>query len=194
MRKRRHMIRNTTSRALFSALVLSLILLVPGVWEQLHTAGLSLYNILTNSFQVPALLVGTAVLTALGTVWFIFETVRNPDANLWLEFKEDQLHGMKWRWRYNPSGNGIVDLKCYCVCDDTPLECHEQYCEVVYECKTCKHIVGPIKGDHEQLLRSVQMQIERKLRTGDWRKDADQLLHPRKSARVIRTLSQRRSA
>ncbi|HYW04184.1 MAG TPA: hypothetical protein VFA86_09600 [Gammaproteobacteria bacterium] len=87
-------------------------------------------------------------------------------------YRQDHFLGLRWRWRYRhgaPTG-----IWCYCPGDDTQLIYNYSQVdnEVTFHCETCGKRYGSFAGDYSYVRGLIRRQIDRKLRTGEWRQES----------------------
>ena len=90
------------------------------------------------------------------------------------DYIEDKFERLTWRWRYSTSGN-ILNLWCYCPICDTVLTYEELIDHYGYRDRythfNCDHHgeIVKIKGDCDSIVACVERQIDRNIRTGDYK-------------------------
>jgi hypothetical protein len=108
----------------------------------------------------------------------------------YLAYKSDIFYEILWRWEYTPSGdiddNSII---CFCRDDDTtlvyqdiqsPFRALDDIKKVAFCCETCGKQSAIHDGTVQEVIRKVRRQIERKIRTGEWK----QATTPRAAAHI----------
>ena len=129
---------------------------------------------------------GAIAISALA-LWFLVlrETRRVPT---YKNYKRDYLLNVVWRWDWERSG--VVSPWCFCPVCDTVLvyasgwgyEHNDQKWVTKLFCETCSTRRGQHDGDRNDLVNRALRQIDRKLRSGEWKKVVEhQLALERKS-------------
>lgn len=115
-----------------------------------------------------ALALATALLILLGVVRLV--RASSPQEPTWHDYTSDRFFGMVWRWSFSSSGH-VGEPWCFCPLDDTVLVgVLDHYPDRVrFRCDTCRGEFGPVDGDRDEAIRKVMRQIDRKLRTGEWK-------------------------
>lgn len=90
----------------------------------------------------------------------------------WKEYTEDEFHNMTWRWRYY--GDEPVGLTAFCPIDETQVLWVIRFGRgapnsVDFRCETCGRILEEIEGTQSHIQSMICRQIDRKLRTGEWK-------------------------
>ena len=119
-----------------------------------------------------SLTVGSIVLVGL-----LRETIRGAHESPLLNYTEDILDGVKWRWIW--SGNRIENLWCFCPNCDAQLVHDEGLSETRFICERCPsdgslnsragrgQIVTTLHGDRQYVLAAAAREILRRIRTGE---------------------------
>jgi hypothetical protein len=186
----KHTIRIGVVIAVISSLVVAAILWLLGWLARLLglllALGLGLAKRLTGSIAIPfwlfyLLLAGWLVL-ALKTL----HKPRRPGGPSWRDYTEDRfpMFGeIVWRWDY--SGVSPVAVGGYCPRDQTHLVYSTRSAnrvrdsfirlwgagpqETSLKCETCDKEFGPFAGDLDEVISAVCRQIDRKLRSDEWK-------------------------
>jgi hypothetical protein len=146
---------------------------VPPVWAFLKWAFESLLHVLRLELPLPiwSLLI-LAILIAPTFFRLLALLRKNPEPS-WRDYTHDTFREMLWRWRFSSPNGGFLDLRCYCPADDTLLvytECGSHGTDKIgFECETCGRRFGPFDGNREYFIASIERQIDRKLRTEEWK-------------------------
>lgn len=149
-----------------------LLWLGPTVWEYLKAAGLKLLDFFSASISLPVwlfiiLLFYLAFVTLILGRRFYLDLWKKPT---WRDYKEDCFAKMRWIWRYHPVLDEIEDLWCFCPNDSNRLICSPEYPGISFHCEFCGKKFGPTQETLQEIIDRVERQIERKKRSGDWRK------------------------
>jgi len=87
------------------------------------------------------------------------------------DYVKDSFFGLTWRWRYGQTGIYSV-VPCCSRCD---MQVHPRLDHVStlstltgYHCDNCGQHVS-LEGDHQNIEDKVTRQIQRKLRSGEWK-------------------------
>jgi hypothetical protein len=120
------------------------------------------------------LLVAVLVLILIGAVFIVamFAHDENQEAS-WRLYTRDQFFGVNWEWSYTTAGE-IANLWCRCPQDETALIYGTSYGGIVteFKCETCGTKFAPPGdgGDKGQILGLIERQIDRKIKTGAWKR------------------------
>lgn len=161
------LLHDTLARVLAALAVAGLALLLPGV-----------RSVLGATLEVPAWVLLVAFLCAgLGLAHVLVGKVVPRHER---EYREDEIDGIIWRWRYKDGA--LSDLRGFCAkagCDtELMLQVHEGSVEsgtrsfrgTTYYCTSCNATKGITNAmdlpDHER------RKIEKKIRDGSWKKTA----------------------
>lgn len=163
--------------SLATAGLIGLFSLIPGGWAWLFGIPGAIWGHLGRSSAMPNwsiyLLGATAVFACGFVIWAAFRAA----APEWKAYVEDNFHGVRWRWRYSSATS--PDPWAYCPTCDTMLVYTQQGNRfspeptiVTLFCERCdvKHLEH--EGDKNYLVAAIRRQIDRNIRTGDWRKRA----------------------
>jgi hypothetical protein len=101
----------------------------------------------------------------------MFAALRQKDMKHqnWRDYNQDDIYGMRWRWRYGAYNADIDTIWCFCPGDYTELVYLDGYSEVSFRCETCGRKFGPFNGDRHHVIGMAERQIRRKLRTNEWK-------------------------
>lgn len=110
--------------------------------------------------------IGTVALAAV--VLIVRESVKKET---FTEYTKDRFFGAVWRWRYAhrvPAG-----IWAFCPsCDTVLVYSHDGTLfdqRTTLHCETCERSICTQPGDKDELVGKVQRQIDRKIRTGEWK-------------------------
>jgi len=151
---------------------------IPGLWQALSTGFTWCWGKVIQDISLPAwalgpLVIGDIVLV-LALVGKILSWHRANSGPSWTDYTKDDFYGMVWRWDYSPIGGAITGLCCFCPRDDTVLvwiQSHDLAVEreTTFRCETCGIDFGTMRGYSWDIEGKVKRQIDRKLRTGEWK-------------------------
>jgi len=133
--------------------------------------GETLWDVLQLPVATPlwqlVLLVGVSVSTLTVVLVRMVAGMRNKQH----PYRRDLFFGMNWRWGYE--GKQLVHLQSYCPDDDCELVYSQDKDQgIAFRCETCDRQYSQYSMDINYLRGMVRRQIERKLRTGEWRQGA----------------------
>jgi len=150
---------------LIVALIIYAASFVPVLWEPLESLIACVWTFLLDPVSTPAwilFLLSGASLTGLVMLAVKLWPTSVPT---WHDYQSDRFHEVRWWWSYNPSPDPLP----FCPKDETRLVIDDQHYAFRLQCETCGEIWGPFQGKFHQLQATVKRQIERKIRTGEWR-------------------------
>ena len=146
-----------------------------------------LFDALASSHSMPGwailfmgilALFGLIVLCILVVSLLAKGSPRSEQEHSHINYREDTLDGLKWRWRWE--GDRITDLWCFCPSCDAQLVYQEGFAETEFICENCPsdgsmnpyrprgRVVGTIHGgDKRYASGAIQREIFRRIRTGD---------------------------
>ena len=91
----------------------------------------------------------------------------------WQEYTQDTFLGIVWRWEYSSVDDEIIALTPYCPEDDTELkgefEPDAREPHTRYRCDLCGAAAEFDYSAYQDPRDWVRRQIERKIRSGEWR-------------------------
>jgi hypothetical protein len=142
------------------------------LWVQVTWLG----SFFTENYSVKGWLLFGIILLGLTTVLRFINSLGTADMPVYIQYVEDMIHGVQWRWRWN--GNEIDRLWCYCPHCDLELVYDDSSCSIysrephktAFICEHCNHqtITSVPGGDKEYALSAVQREIRRRIRTGEF--------------------------
>jgi hypothetical protein len=117
------------------------------------------------------------ILFILPTIYGIIRGFAKKRELTHYDYTEDTFFGIKWIWRHDASNSRITDLFCFCPKDDTILVQgpNRDYFNPrnVFStnliCESCNSTFGPFEGTFEDLMQMVKRQIDRKIRTEEYK-------------------------
>ena len=96
--------------------------------------------------------------------------VRNTDPTV-TDYREDRFFGTVWRWHY--AHGGPDGIWAFCPSCDTVLVYSYQRdfgdLKTTLHCETCNRAILTEPGDRDNLVGKVHRQIDRKIRSGEWK-------------------------
>jgi hypothetical protein len=152
----------------------AIVYFVPSVWDGLKYSVSAIWFGLTYLVPIPVWAMIVLISLILPTLFvFASKLAQNP-APSWRDYTRDRFKGMIWRWRYSSTVGGCHNVWCYCPEDDTSLVYSQlggvyDPKQIVLTCETCGRQFGPFEGDREYFIASIERQIDRKIRTEEWR-------------------------
>jgi len=93
-------------------------------------------------------------------------------------YNKDQFFNAVWRWSYG--GNGLpTDAASFCPNCDMQLMYHEDHgayraaglTNTILFCDRCNERITDVEGDYDHLERRVLREIERKVRTNEYKRN-----------------------
>lgn len=85
------------------------------------------------------------------------------------DYTEDHFHGVVWRWNYPLFGNIPQDIWCYCPFHDLQLVYRYESNNTLLYCEDCKRDLCSMQGDKDDVIAQISRQIDKKIRTNEWR-------------------------
>ncbi len=137
-----------------------------------------IYEYLIDPIAVPGIFIYAGILIV---IFYMIRLLKRSDAkketsNLtngpdFLKYNEDMFLGVKWRWKYD-NMNTLDRVASFCPVCDMQLICNTTYDGIRSDlkCERCNRIHYSHNGDYDDIESRVEMEIERNLRTGDWKK------------------------
>lgn len=137
------------------------------------------WEALVVSYSLPGwawLLIFILALVGLVSIYMTLKgESEEPEFKLYIE---DFIHNARWRWSW--LGNRISNVWCFCPrCDATLVyddsSCHNFYSDVNktdFICENCSHsvIASITGGDKDYATSAIRREIERRVRTGEYKK------------------------
>lgn len=143
-------------------------------------------GVLTNNYEIPGWLILIFIALTAPTCIRIIATVRKKkkpkepkEPGVFDLYRSDCLFGAIWEWSY--SGERIINLSCLCPeCEGelvylkyskSPLLTRfaDEPDHIKFKCEKCDKIRGKLMGDMSFALGTVEREIRRKIRTGEWK-------------------------
>ncbi len=177
-----HPLRTLVLGTVISGLILAIFLwlagFLPAIWHALKSASIWFFHFLVSSFPIPVWSIVFIFILIVPTLIKLFSRFSKKDVNHpnWRDYNEDEILKMRWRWRYTSYGGNIENIVCFCPSDDTQLIYEDWGSQVVFRCETCRRQFGPIQGSHGYIIGMIERQIQRKLRTGEWKEVVQRLI------------------
>ena len=146
----------------------------PNAWKWFTDLVSSVWAHLTSSASVPTwwlyvlYIAGAAWLVRIGLGVYAATSSNEPTSS---DYREDRFFGAIWRWHY--AHGGPAGTWAFCPTCDTVLVYSYQrdYGELktTLSCETCNRTVYSESGDKDDLVGKVHRQIDRRIRTGEWK-------------------------
>ncbi|MBE3040070.1 MAG: hypothetical protein IMZ62_14830 [Chloroflexi bacterium] len=165
--------------SLIVAVLLWLASYIPGVWQFLSTGFWWCWGMVIQEISWPAWALGLLgigdIVLLVAIVGKIVSWHRANSGPSWRDYTEDCFDGIIWRWQYSHMGGAIIGLWCFCPQDDTALVCFQgpRFAverETSYRCERCGQDFVTLQGQsREDIKGTVERQIDRKLRNGEWK-------------------------
>lgn len=181
----KHQLRTGVIIAVIASLISTFILwflgFIPAVWQACKSASICLFRFLLSSIPVPVWLIVLLSPLIISTLIRMYAALRQKDTEHqnWLDYKQDEIMGMIWRWRYTSYQGEIENIWCFCPDDNTELVYEDGYSlrfpTVSFRCETCGRKFGPFDGDRHHVLGMAERQIRRKIRTDEWKAVVERL-------------------
>ena len=151
---------------------------VGGVWN----GGSWVWSALVSSYLLPGwAILGVGIFALLGSVVLIVnlkETLQGADERPLLNYTEDTVDGVVWRWRW--VGSSIGDLWCFCPICDAQLVHGQGLATTDFICERCPsdgslrslggrgRIIATIEGgDRQYAYDAAKREILRRIRRGE---------------------------
>ena len=135
---------------------------------------------IADNYEIPGWLILLFIALSVPTCIRIIATVRRKKGPGVFElYRRDLLFGVIWEWSY--SGERIINLNCMCPRCKGELvyqEHHKSLRITRYNdepdnikliCEKCGEISGKLMGQMAFALGTVEREIRRKIRTGEWK-------------------------
>lgn len=159
---------------------------IPPVWNSIKWVCSAIVSGVSYSVRVP---VSILVLLVVITGWLILRAIASviqatpqPPTTTYLDYREDVFQGVIWRWNYSHGNINFSNMLAFCPHDDTllvvtsspPKRYPVPNIPFYAYCETCGQSWPLEFPEHdfstEGMKRSILRQIDRKIRTGEWRK------------------------
>lgn len=146
----------------------------------LGRALLFIWHLLTARVGVPVWLLSLLFITLALLFYLVGRNALRGLVLPFLAYREDVIFGIRWRWNY--AGNQISGLRCYCPKCDTLLlyengleySIGERFISnTIFTCEHCRWHSEKMPGKEEEVEDRVRRQIERKARSGEWKKQLE---------------------
>ena len=185
--KESHPIRNGIIAAVTAGVLLSfwppfrnlILTFLKWAWDMVRDLAI----IVIAQYSIPGWIIIVLLILAFPTCFRIFSALRKKRIpGVYEQYSTDNLFGAIWEWTYN--GKQVVELWCLCP------ECKS---ELVYEehrrsnritryndeadntkfiCAKCQQVRVKLSGLLKYALATVEREIRRKIRTGEWKESA----------------------
>ncbi len=177
-----HTVRNSIIGALVTAGASALIPVVrEWLWSGFQAVGAGFaycWSLLVAVYPVPGWLILIGVTLIAPVLLSIIRNMRKPEVKelTWLDlYTEDRIESVVWRWHY--VGSQIMGTAPYCPSCEAHLVYSEQYDRgwprtvnrTEFHCEHCGVVRTSINGDHDYAIAKVEREIDRRIRTGEWK-------------------------
>lgn len=147
---------------------------VPSAWKWFTDLLTSVWAHLTSPAIVPTWWLYILYAVGAGALLVVALIVRESfkkTGPMFTDYTEDRFFGAVWRWRY--AHGGPTGTWAFCPGCDTVLVYSYQrnYGDLMttLHCETCHRDIATEPGDRDDLVGKVHRQIDRKVRTGEWK-------------------------
>ncbi|MGO9622407.1 MAG: hypothetical protein ACLPT6_13505 [Desulfobaccales bacterium] len=170
-----HPLRTRILGTVIGGLILALFLWLAGffptIWYGCKSASIWVFHFLLSSVSMPIWSLIVIFLMIVPTLIRILSWFRQKEVNYpsWHDYDQDVILEIRWRWHYSPYGGEIANISYFCPSDDTQLIYEDWGSKTVFRCETCGRRFGPMEGSRNYIIGMVQRQIDRKIRTGEWK-------------------------
>jgi hypothetical protein len=147
---------------------------IPGLLHWLGNIGVAFWSHLKSTSGLPNWGLYLLVLMAIQTVINLIKHLRKPKGPNVTAYKQDTFLDLTWRWSY--IGNHPHQPWAFCPRCDTILVYSEHSGsyrtreETILTCETCNREMLRHEGDKDYLVNKILRQIDRIIRTGEWKK------------------------
>ena len=130
---------------------------------------------LTPNWLLSLFSICTLLMIGLGAVILWAIIFPKPVGVNWRTFTTDEFFGIRWRWRFDSSGD-IYDVNSFCSACDYQVYAHyvgpyKIVNRIAYRCEDCDRVLGKFEMSKKELEDRVIRSIQKKLRTGTWPKE-----------------------
>jgi len=183
----KHTIRNTIFATVAAGLIVAVLLsawfggILQACFHWLLSVIRFMGSLLTHQIKIPLWALLILTILAILPIFRIVRTLRKKDSEPSEDtYIQDDLFGVVWRWCY--SSNGIDDLWAFCPHCDNTLVYDEQRSDrrkpsrfyppefTKFVCENCDTKSQELLGNKSHALGRVEREIDRRLRTGEWKK------------------------
>lgn len=159
------------SGTLLAALVIYLLGYLVPVLGWLSAGIISFWKYFKSPLVIPMWLFWLLILGSIATIFRILKSFLTTGYSA--KYRRDEFFELVWRWSYplRPAGDRIW---CFCPKCETRLIYRARMLDGVnlinFFCETCnKEYPQRFSGEIDEVLSKVIRQIDRKIRTGDWK-------------------------
>ena len=149
------------------AAVVGAISFIPGVFKWVAASVIDLWIHLRGTSWFPNWSVYLLVLMSIHTLVYWIARVTKPKGPNVTAYNQDTFLGLKWRWLY--IAGRPANAWAFCPHCDTVLVYSEDTRQTVLTCETCARDLLQHEGDKDYLVQKIRRQIERKIRSGEWK-------------------------
>lgn len=156
------------------AAIIGAVSFVPGAFKWVVEVVSAFWNHLFGATTLPNWSLYLLALMSLNTIIYSAALVIKPKGSNITAYTHDTFLGLNWRWSYI-SGRP-VNAWAFCPDCDTMLVYSElgSYFDpirkTVLTCETCSKDMLNHEGDRDYLVEKIHRQIDRKIRTGEWKR------------------------
>ena len=171
----KHPVRNgilvTVGSGILLAAALFVLSRIPTAWRYVASFFSRIGAHLVSHLSVPFWLFYILLLMGMPFLGWCFLRLRRRAGPRVGDYTSDRFLEVDWTWHY-VWGSTPEGIWCFCPDDNTRLVNSEDSYRhsITLECETCKRKWGPIQGGMYDLTNKIARQIERKIRTGEWKK------------------------
>ena len=144
--------------------ILSFIPITRGwIWSAMSWA----YDMLIRGYIIPLwVIILVGLYTLFGLVILFIYVYRRLSRPPYLDYTEDIIEGLKWRWSW--SSDGVSDLWCFChKCDALLIRTNAGISMCGFRCERCLDIPVFKNGAVNDFLGKIKREIDRRIRTGE---------------------------
>jgi hypothetical protein len=147
---------------------------IGAIWRTVVDSLKAVWGFLGSSLTLPmwlVILVGLVALLAIGFCVLVVWTAKTNQPSH-LNYQQDEFFDVTWRWAYYSDGTVNEDaLWCFCPkCETMIVYEIDNYNGIIkLSCETCQQEVGTYSGSRSHLRGRIARQIDRKIRTREWR-------------------------
>jgi hypothetical protein len=147
--------------------------LIHGLWTWVSTIAVELYRFLISSVTIPIGVIAILAVLSLPTlIKMVKSFLPNKKVPKLRMYTEDIFDGMIWRWKlFEP--NNVMELLCFCPDDQMELvpdpssNIHSDLTS--FHCGRCNRDWEPLVGTEDDIKKRITLEIDRKIRTGEWK-------------------------
>lgn len=148
------------------------------------------WHLLTSTLSLPVWLILVGASWILFTLYLIAKVIllRAIEPQPYTYYFRDEFWGLTWMWTY--SGRTIDPPWCYCPSCETQLICvitappfydTTTQPRIAISCERCHRTLYEDEGDLHTVQGQIARQIERRIRTGEWKQVVERNLKAQNS-------------